>query len=219
MIAHLAPSILSADFSRLGEQVAEVERAGAQRIHVDVMDGHFVPNLSMGPIVVEGLRPVTKLPLEVHLMVEEPAWFVPSFFKAGADSVIFHLEVMPDPRALIDQVRKEGKKVGLAINPDKPVAALEPFLKDIHLALCMTVFPGFGGQAMVEGSEARIRELRRMIDARNPACELEVDGGVHAANARQAADAGAGVLVVGSGIYRHKQGPTAAVAELKRLLS
>jgi len=219
MTAHLAPSILSADFSRLGEQVREVERAGAQRIHVDVMDGHFVPNLSMGPIVVEGVRPVTRLPLEVHLMVEDPARFIPSFLKAGADSVIFHLEVVPDPRALIEQVHQQGKKVGLAINPDKPVKALAPFVKQIDLALCMTVFPGFGGQTFVPGSGERIRELRRLIDDQNSACELEVDGGVHAPNARQVADDGAGVLVVGSGIYRHPEGPTAAMAELKRLLA
>lgn len=219
MTIRIAPSILSADFSRLGDQVREVERAGAERIHVDVMDGHFVPNLSMGPIVVEGLRPITRLPLEVHLMVEEPGRFIPSFFKAGADSVIFHLEVVPEPQALIDQVRQQGKKVGLAINPDKPVRALEPFLKRIDLALCMTVFPGFGGQAFVEGSDARIRELRKLIDATNPACELEIDGGVHAGNARAAVDNGAGVLVVGSGIYRHRQGPTAAMEELNRVLA
>src|SRR5438067_1174417 len=138
-MVHIAPSILAADFSRLGEQVAEAERAGAQRIHIDVMDGHFVPNLSMGPIVVEGLRPVTRLPLEVHLMVNDPAKFIPAFFEAGADSVIFHLDVVPQPRALIESVKAWGKGVGLSINPDKPIAHFEPWLKSIDTALLMTV--------------------------------------------------------------------------------
>ncbi len=215
---HIAPSILSADFSRLGDQVRDVERAGAQRIHIDVMDGHFVPNLSMGPIVVEGLRPVTRLPLEVHLMVEDPATFIPAFLKAGADSVIFHLEVVPEPRELIERVKAQGKRVGLSINPDKPIALFEPWLKMIDTALLMTVFPGFGGQAYLDGNGARIRELRRLIDALHPACELEVDGGVHLANARQAADEGAGVFVVGSGLFRDPQGPAAAVRELRAIL-
>jgi ribulose-phosphate 3-epimerase len=216
---HIAPSILSADFSRLGEQVRDVERAGAQRIHVDVMDGHFVPNLSMGPIVVEGLRPITRMPLEVHLMVEDPAKFIPAFLKAGADSVIFHLEVMPQPAALIDSVKKLGKRVGVSINPDKPIALFEPWLTAIDTALLMTVFPGFGGQAYLEGSGARIRELRRRIDAVNPACELEVDGGIHLGNARQAADDGANVFVVGNGLFKHPSGHVAAVEELRRILS
>jgi ribulose-phosphate 3-epimerase len=127
-MVHVAPSILAADFSRLGEQVAEVERAGAQRIHVDVMDGHFVPNLSMGPVVVKGLRPRTALPLEVHLMVEKPDRFVESFVKAGADSLIVHHEVLPDPRPLLRRIRGLGKRVGLAVNPDIPIEAFEPYL-------------------------------------------------------------------------------------------
>src|SRR5438045_3343030 len=135
---HIAPSILAADFSRLGEQVAEVEKYGAQRIHVDVMDGHFVPNLSMGPVVVKGLRPVTKLPLEVHLMVEQPAKFVDGFVKEGADTLIVHHEVLPDPRPLLQRIRGLGKRVGLAVNPEHPVEALEPYLPLIDLALCMT---------------------------------------------------------------------------------
>src|SRR5215204_4567678 len=140
----IAPSILSADFSRLGELVWEVEAAGADRIHVDVMDGHFVPNLSMGAVVVKGLRPVTKLPLEVHLMVTDPGKFLDGFVKAGADTLIVHLEVHPDPRAIIEHIRRGlGKKVGLAFNPNMAVATIEPFLRDIDLALCMTVFPGF----------------------------------------------------------------------------
>src|SRR5437660_6906009 len=142
----LAPSILAADFSRLGEQVAEVERGGAQRIHVDVMDGHFVPNLSMGPAIVKSLRPITRLPFEIHLMVLEPAKFIESFVKAGADSLIAHLEVLSDPQPLIEQVHQLGCKVGMAIRPDTPIAALEPVLEEIDVALCMTVHPGFAGQ-------------------------------------------------------------------------
>jgi ribulose-phosphate 3-epimerase len=215
---HIAPSILSADFSRLGEQVQDVERAGAGRIHVDVMDGHFVPNLSMGPIVVEGLRPATRLPLEVHLMVEDPAKFIPAFLKTGADSVIFHLEVVPQPQALIESVKALGKRVGVSINPDKSVALFEPWLKAIDTALLMTVFPGFGGQAYLEGNGQRIRDLRRLINAINPACELEVDGGVHLGNARQAADDGANVFVVGNGLFKHPKGHVAAVRELREIL-
>src|SRR5713101_9080594 len=146
-MVHIAPSILSADFARLGEQVLETERAGAQRVHIDVMECHFVPNLSMGPVVVKGLRPVTRLPLEIHLMVDNPGRFVDAFLKAGSDTLIGHYEVLPDPRPLIRQLRSQGKKVGLAIKPETPVQVLEPYLAEIDLALCMTVYPGFSGQA------------------------------------------------------------------------
>src|SRR5215510_10197029 len=160
---HIAPSILSADFSRLGDEVRAVERGGPQRIHVDVMDGHFVPNLSMGPAIVKSLRPVTRLPMEIHLMVQEPAKFAEPFFKAGADSVIAHVEVLRDPRLLIQQVRALGCKVGLAVKPETAVDALMPFLKSIDLALCMTVHPGFAGQKYLPESPERIRTLRRLI--------------------------------------------------------
>jgi ribulose-phosphate 3-epimerase len=213
----IAPSILSADFSRLGEQVKEVETAGADRIHVDVMDGHFVPNLSMGSVVVKGLRPVTKLPLEVHLMVEDPGRFLDGFVKAGADSLIVHLEVHPDPRAILHQIRGLGKKAGLAFNPDMPVGRVEPFLGDADLALCMTVFPGFGGQAYIPESTERIRQLRALIARHNPACDLEVDGGIDARTAPLAAAAGANVFVAGTSVYGAKGGPAAAVLELQRL--
>jgi len=216
MIA-IAPSILSADFSRLGDQVKEVAAAGADRIHVDVMDGHFVPNLSMGPIVVKGLRPVTKIPLEVHLMVEDPGRFLDGFAKAGADTLIVHLEVHPDPRAILHQIRGMGKKAGLAFNPDMPVERVEPFLGDADLALCMTVFPGFGGQAYIPESTDRIRKLRGLIARHNPACDLEVDGGIDARTAPVAAAAGANVFVAGTAVFGAKDGPAAAVKELHRL--
>ncbi|MCC6417479.1 MAG: ribulose-phosphate 3-epimerase [Gemmataceae bacterium] len=216
-MVHIAPSILAADFGCLAEQVAETETAGAHRIHIDVMDGHFVPNLSMGPVVVKGLRPRTRLPLEVHLMVEEPGRFVASFVQAGADSLLVHHEVLPDPRPLLRQIRDLGKRAGLVVNPDSPVEALEPYLKEIDLALCMTVHPGFGGQPYLPESNDRIHRLRELIDRHNPACELEVDGGIDERTAPQAIAAGANVLVVGTGIFRHPQGPATAVRNLLAL--
>jgi ribulose-phosphate 3-epimerase len=214
----IAPSILSADFSRLGDLVREVDAAGADRIHVDVMDGHFVPNLSMGAVVVKGLRPITKLPLEVHLMVEDPGRFLDGFVKAGSDSLIVHLEVLPDPRPMLDHIRRGlGKKVGLAINPDMPVSRIEPYLRDIDLALCMTVFPGFGGQAYIPESTARVRELRELVNRHNPSCEIEVDGGIDATTIPIAAKAGANVFVAGTAVFGAKSGPAAAVQDLGRL--
>lgn len=216
MIA-IAPSILAADFAHLGEQVRETERAGADRVHVDVMDGHFVPNLSMGAVVVKGLRPVTRLPLEVHLMVEDPGRFLDGFVKAGADTLIFHLEVEPEPERLLRHVRSLGKKVGLAFNPDMPVERIKPHLAEIDLALCMTVFPGFGGQAFISGSPDRIRAMREMIRGQNPACELEVDGGIDAESTPAAVTAGANVLVAGTAIFGAKAGPAAATRQLADL--
>jgi ribulose-phosphate 3-epimerase len=214
----IAPSILSADFARLGELVREVDAAGADRIHVDVMDGHFVPNLSMGAVVVKGLRPVTKKPLEVHLMVDDPGRFLDGFVKAGADTLIVHLEVLPDPRVMLDHIRRGlGKKVGLAFNPDMPVAKVEPFLRDIDLALCMTVFPGFGGQAYIPQSTERVAQLRDLINRHNPACEIEVDGGIDKATIPLAARAGANVFVAGTAVFGVPGGPAAAVQELQRL--
>ena len=215
----IAPSILSADFSRLGELVRELETAGANRIHVDVMDGHFVPNLSMGAVVVRGLRPVTKLPLEVHLMVEDPGRFLDGFVKAGADTLIVHLEVLPDPRSMLEHVRRGlGKKVGLAFNPDMPISRVEPFLRDLDLALCMTVFPGFGGQAYIPESTGRIRELRGLVDRHNPQCEIEVDGGIDEKTIGLGAGAGANVFVAGTAVFRAKPGPAAAVKHLEELV-
>jgi ribulose-phosphate 3-epimerase len=218
MIA-IAPSILAADFSRLGELVRETELGGADRVHVDVMDGHFVPNLSMGPVVVKGLRPVTRLPLEVHLMVSDPGKFVESFLKSGADSLIVHHEVLPDPRPLIKEVHRQGKRIGVAINPGTPVDVLEPYLREIDLALCMTVWPGFGGQAFLPESPERIRRLRGLIEKHNDRCELEVDGGIDMKTAPVSVEAGANVLVAGTSIFGAAIGPRAAVQEMARLTS
>jgi len=210
----IAPSVLAADFSRLGELVKLAEAGGADRIHIDVMDGHFVPNLSMGSVVVKGLRPVTRLPLEVHLMVQDPAKFLDGFASAGADSFIFHLEVHPEPDPLISRIRAMGKRVGLAFNPDFPLDRVEPYIDDIDIALCMTVFPGFGGQAYIPESTERIRTLRKFIERMNPKCELEVDGGIDKKTIGLAAGAGANVFVAGTSIFGAKEGPTAATREL-----
>jgi ribulose-phosphate 3-epimerase len=214
-VVHIAPSILAADFSRLGEQVAEAERAGAQRIHVDVMDGHFVPNLTMGACVVQSLRPRTRLPLEVHMMVDDPGRYLDGFIKAGADGFIVHHEVLADPRPTFLRIRQAGKKVGFAVNPNHPVDVLAPYLGEIDLALCMTVFPGFGGQAFLPESPDRIRRLRQLIDQHNPRCELEVDGGVDVHTAPAAVTAGANVLVIGTGIFHYKEGAAAAIQALR----
>jgi ribulose-phosphate 3-epimerase len=214
-MVHIAPSILSADFARLGEQVQETEWAGAQRIHIDVMDGHFVPNLSMGPVVVKGLRPVTRLPLEVHLMVEHPAQFVDGFFQAGADTLLVHHEVLPDPRSLLRQIHDRGKRVGLVINPESPIEALEPYLSEIDVALCMTVHPGFSGQAFLPESVERVRRLRQLIDQRRAACELEVDGGIEAESGKLCVQAGANVLVAATAIFGAAEGPGAGLRSLR----
>jgi ribulose-phosphate 3-epimerase len=218
MPAAIAPSILSADFARLGEEVAEVEQAGADRIHVDVMDGHFVPNLSMGPAVVNSLRSVTRLPLEVHLMVQDPARFTEPFIKAGAATLIAHLEVLAEPRSWIEQVRGLGRQAGLAVKPDAAVERLEPYLAELDLALCMTVYPGFSGQSYLADSPVRIRKLRELINRVNPRCELEVDGGIDLQTARPSVAAGASVLVAATAVFRASDGPGAAVRALRSSL-
>ena len=215
----IAPSILAADFSRLGELVKLAEAGGADRIHIDVMDGHFVPNLSMGSVVAKGLRPITALPLEVHLMVEDPMRFVDGFVAAGADTIIFHVETQPDPLPLLQQIRGLGRRVGLAFNPDCAVERIESYLGDIDLALCMTVFPGFGGQAYIGDSDGRIRDLRMRIARSNPKCELEVDGGIDAHTIVRAAHAGADVFVAGTAIFASPLGVTAATQRLRELAS
>ena len=210
----IAPSILSADFARLGEQVRDCEQGGAARIHIDVMDGHFVPNLSMGPVVVQGLRPITRLPLEVHLMVDNPARFLDAFVSNGADTLIFHHEVVVDPRPLLRKLHELGRKAGVAIKPDTPVEAMESYLPDIDLALCMTVYPGFSGQKFLPESPARIRRLRELISQLNPACDLEVDGGIDRTTCRSVVEAGANVLVAATAVFGDPHGPAAAVRAL-----
>jgi ribulose-phosphate 3-epimerase len=211
----LAPSILAADFTRLGEQVLEAEAAGADRIHVDVMDGHFVPNISMGPVVVQALRPVTRLPLEVHLMIEEPIRYLDAFAEAGADSMLVHVENAANLHRTVQHVKTLGKKAGVVLNPaTSPVAAAE-ILADVDLVLVMTVNPGFGGQRFIPNTLGKIRRLRQMIDQSRAAIELEVDGGIDAETTPLVVEAGARVLVAGSAVFHDTDGVAAAMNKLR----
>jgi ribulose-phosphate 3-epimerase len=215
----LAPSILSADVAHLADQVAEAVAAGADRIHVDVMDGHFVPNITFGPVVVRWLRPVTRVPLEVHLMIAEPDRYVGAFAEAGADRLIVHLEGAIHLNRTVQEIHALGKSAGVAINPATPAALLEEILPDLELVLVMTVNPGFGGQEFLPGMLPKIRRVRRRIEASRPDCELEVDGGIEPHTAPLVVEAGAGVLVAGSAIYSAPGGATAGIARLKEGLS
>src|SRR2546425_9029272 len=202
----LAPSILAADFARLGEQVAEAERAGADRIHVDVMDGHFVPNLSMGAVVVESLRRVTRLPLEAHLMILNPDFFLEEFVQAGTDSFLVHWEGNNDLSRTVQRIKALGKRVGVAINPATPSAVLEDIMPDLDQVLVMTVNPGFGHQHFIHTTLPKIRRVRQMIEQLRPECELELDGGIDPATAQLGVAAGAGVLVAGTSIFGDPEG-------------
>lgn len=201
----IAPSILSADFARLGEEIADVERAGADWIHVDVMDGHFVPNLTIGPLIVEAIRPRTRLPLDVHLMIEEPDRHIPAFAQAGADWISVHQEVCPHLHRTLHLIKEQGVKAGVVLNPATPAEVLQPILPDLDLVLLMTVNPGFGGQAFIPGVLDKIRRVRRMLEeAGLSGVELEVDGGVNPDTAAETAAAGASVLVAGSAVFGRK---------------
>jgi ribulose-phosphate 3-epimerase len=197
----IGPSILSADFRRLGEQIAEVEAAGADFIHVDVMDGVFVPNISIGLPVVEAVRAATRLPIDVHLMIVEPGRWIERFAAAGADTITVHVEVDPNLYRTLRQIDESGATASVTLNPGTPVIMLEPVLTIVRQVLIMSVNPGFGGQTFIPASLGRIRRVREMLDEVNPTCRLEVDGGIKATNARQVVDAGADTLVVGSGVY------------------
>ncbi len=211
----LAPSILAADFTRLGDQVAEAERAGADRIHVDVMDGHFVPNISMGEPIISSLRKATRLPLEAHLMISDPDFFVEEFAQAGADSFMVHWEGNNDLARTVQRIKALGKKVGVAINPATPAAVLEEIIQDLDQVLVMTVSPGFGHQHFLHATLPKIGRARQMIDRIKPGCDLEVDGGVDATTAPLAVAAGANVLVAGSAIFNDGEGVTVAMKRLR----
>jgi len=213
-IVKLAPSILAADFARLGEQVAEAERAGADRIHVDVMDGHFVPNLSMGAPVVQSLRRVTSLPLETHLMITDPDLFLDEFVEAGSDSFLVHWEGNNNLDRTVRRIKQLGKRAGVAINPATPAAVLEEILPALDVVLVMTVNPGFGHQHFLHSTLSKILRVRRMVDKVNPGCEVEVDGGIDAETAPLAAEAGANVFVAGSSVFGDKAGVTSAMERL-----
>ena len=214
-IVKLAPSILSADFARLGEQVAAAERAGADRIHIDVMDGHFVPNLSMGAPIVESLRRVTHLPLETHLMITDPDLFLDEFVHAGSDSFLVHWEGNNNLHRTVQRVKALGKRVGVVINPATPASVLEEILRDVDQVLVMTVNPGFGHQHFIHTTLPKIRRVRGMIDQINRDCDLEVDGGIDATTAPLVVDAGANVLVAGSAIFGGSEGVAATMKRLR----
>ncbi len=211
----LAPSILAADFARLGEQVREAEEAGADRIHVDVMDGHFVPNLSMGPAIVDSLRRVTHLPLETHLMIRDPDLYLDEFAAAGADALLVHWEGQHHLHRTVQRIRALGKRAGVAINPATPAAVLEEIVQDVDLVLVMTVNPGFGHQHFIQTTLPKIRRVRELIARLKPDCELEVDGGIDPTTTPLVVRAGATVLVAGSAIFGDREGVAAAMARLE----
>lgn len=197
----IAPSILTADFGRLAEQIREADRAGVDLIHLDVMDGTFVPNISFGPSLVAAVRRVTALELDVHLMVDQPERYIAAFAEAGADYISVHVEATRHPHRAVQLISEHGKKAGLALNPGTPLSAVEPMLGMLEMVLLMSVNPGFGGQTYIPTSTARLQNLRKLRDTLNPDCLLEVDGGVKADNIAMIAEAGADVVVVGSAIY------------------
>ncbi len=197
----ISPSILSADFSRLGEDVQAVDQAGADYIHIDVMDGHFVPNITIGPLVVDALRKVTDKPLDVHLMIENPDLYIADFAKAGADIITVHQEAVPHLHRTVQLIKSLGKKAGVSLNPATPVETLDVILDELDLVLVMSVNPGFGGQSFIPSALDKISALRRRITQRGLATELEVDGGVKIDNIREVVAAGADVLVAGSAVF------------------
>lgn len=211
----IAPSILAADFARLGDQVREAEAAGADYIHVDVMDGHFVPNITLGPVVVEAIRPLTRLPLDVHLMIAAPDRYLADFARAGANILTVHQEASVHLHRTVQAIHHLGVKAGVAINPATPLPHLEEILPFADLILLMTVNPGFGGQAFIETMIPKIARLRRMIDERGLQCELEVDGGISPETAPRVIAAGAHVLVAGSAIFRTKEPVATAIRKLR----
>lgn len=210
----IAPSILSADFARLAEEIKDVEQGGADWIHVDVMDGHFVPNITIGSLVVEAIRPVTKLPLDVHLMIENPDQYIEDFAKAGADYITVHVEACRHLHRTIQQIKSFGVKAGVVLNPATPVDTIQHIIDDIDLVLIMSVNPGFGGQKFISEALLKIRQVKQMANERNLSLEIEVDGGVNSENAKMCIDAGASVLVAGSAVY-NTSNRRAAISSLK----
>ncbi len=197
----IAPSILSADFSKLGEEIGAVARAGADYVHIDVMDGHFVPNITVGPLIVEAAKRVTPLPLDVHLMISQPDRYVDDFAEAGADILTVHAEAATHLHRLVQQIRRKGVKPGVALNPATPLDVLEYILGDVDMVLLMTVNPGFGGQAFIEAVVPKIKRLRAMIEERGLAVDIEVDGGIGPETILKVSSAGANVFVAGSAIF------------------
>jgi ribulose-phosphate 3-epimerase len=198
----IAPSILSADFSRLKEEIEAVEAAGADWLHVDVMDGHFVPNITIGPIVVEWIRKVTRIPLDVHLMITDPDKYAPDFVKAGADWISVHPDTCANVSLTLEKIHELGSRTSIAVNPDVPVMSVEAYLAAADMVLMMTVFPGFGGQAFIPEVLPKIKQVREIIEQRKLGILLEADGGIKADNIGRVVEAGADVIVSGSGIFK-----------------
>jgi len=211
----LAPSILAADFARLGAQIADAEKAGADRIHIDVMDGHFVPNITMGAPIVASLRPVTKLPLETHLMISNPDLFLQEFADSGSDSFLVHWEGNANLHRTVQTIRALGKHAGVAINPATPAAVLEEILPDVDQVLVMTVNPGFGHQHFIYSTLSKIQRVRWLIDRVKPECDLEVDGGIDPETAKLCIEAGANVLVAGTSVFGTKESVDEAMSRLR----
>ncbi len=214
----LAPSILSADFARLGEQVREAEAAGAEWLHVDVMDGHFVPNITIGPLIVAAIKPITSLPLDVHLMIENPERYLADFAKAGADIITVQVETCPHLHRTVQQIKELGIQAGVTLNPATSLDTLTEILPYVDLTLIMSVNPGFGGQSYIPTSTAKIMKLRKMLDDIGSSAELEVDGGVKAENAAEVARAGATVLVAGSAVFNKKGSVAENIARIRASL-
>jgi len=215
----IAPSILSADFSRLGEQVAEAEAGGADAIHIDIMDGAFVPNITMGPMIVQAIRPWTTLPFDLHLMIANPERYIADFASAGADTITVHAEACVHLHSVIQQIRAAGKRPSVAINPATPISALEEVIADLDQALVMTVNPGFGGQAFIEAMLSKISRTRALIDERGLTADLQVDGGISADTAASVARAGANVLVAGSAVYNDRMSVAESIARIRRSIA
>ncbi|HEY4708107.1 MAG: ribulose-phosphate 3-epimerase [Deltaproteobacteria bacterium GWA2_55_10] len=214
----ISPSILSADFTRLGEELNAIERAGADYVHVDVMDGRFVPNITIGPFVVEAIRRATGLPLDVHLMIEEPERYIDEFARAGSSIITVHVEATRHLNKTVQAIKGHGLKAGVSLNPGTPAGALEAIMDDVDLILVMSVNPGFSGQGFIPSSLAKIRTVREMISASGRRIELEVDGGIKAGNIAEVASAGADVFVSGSGVFSIPD-YAATIGEMKRRLS
>ncbi|HLF73521.1 MAG TPA: ribulose-phosphate 3-epimerase [Anaerolineales bacterium] len=215
----IAPSILSADFTRLGEEIRLCESAGADWIHVDVMDGHFVPNITMGPVVVEACRRVTELPLDVHLMIEKPERHLEAFAKAGASRLTVHVETCPDLDRTLEQIKSLGCRAGVVLNPETPVGAIESVLPLADLVLVMSVHPGFSGQEFISGSIAKAAEVRTKLDALGSSAWLEVDGGINAETLPKMKAAGATAFVAASAVFSHPQGPVAGIEKLRNVIA
>jgi len=214
----IAPSILSADFANLGKDILDVEQGGADYIHIDVMDGHFVPNITIGPLIVEAVRPITNLPLDVHLMIENPDAYIADFAKAGADIISVHVEACRHLHRTIQHIKAQGVKAGVVINPATPVESILPILNDVDLVLLMTVNPGFGGQAFIHDVLPKIKQVASLAKERGLSIDIEVDGGVNPETAKLCVEAGANVLVAGSAIY-NKEDRKQAISSIRSNLS